>query len=67
MKGDWTETVKDDLKELEINKNFMEITNMSKEKFKQIVKEQTEKYAFKFLIQIHDKNKKTKGCQYVKL
>merc|ERR1712115_312881 len=49
LKGDWVTTCLKDLAELEINYSFEEIRNMTKHKFKNIIKSKIEERAFEYL------------------
>ena len=58
-RGDWINTVIEDLKDLNLNLSFAQIANMSKNKFKDLVKKSSEKASFQSLIR--DKQSKSKG------
>ena len=49
-KGDWVQTVNENLKDLEIKLDEKEISQMSKQKFKTAVKKKIRAAAYKFLI-----------------
>ena len=59
LRQDWVNTVSKDLEDLNLNLSFKDIADMSKYKFKKIVKEACQKFAFKYLIE--QKNKLSKG------
>ena len=63
----WINIVSEDLKELEINLTFDEITRMSKEKFKTVVKSACEKACFAELVEEKKKLKKGKENTYSEL
>ena len=54
VKGDWVNTVKQDLTDLNIDMNLEEIKNTSKEIFKTTVKEKVRPAAFNFLTRIQE-------------
>ena len=58
-KGDWSETIKNDLSQLDINLSHDEISRMSKVRFQNLVKEKIVKSAFQYLIAKKEKNKET--------
>ena len=49
-KNDWTEQVKQDLKELDMAENFNEIKQMSKLQFKNLIRKKSENAAFLYLL-----------------
>ena len=57
--GDWINLVKKDLKDLNINQSFEQITMISKPKFKQLVRDACKESCFKQLLL--DKQKLSKG------
>ena len=63
-KGEWINTVLEDLKELNIELTFSEIATMSKEKFKSLVKKSTETAALKSLVTEVGKRSKGKEIAY---
>ena len=66
-KNDWSETIKEDLKDLKIGMNFDQIKKMSKLKWKKIVKNAMREKAFNDLIEIHDSYVKGEDLSYGKL
>ena len=58
-KGDWSETVKNDLSELDLTLSHDEISKMSKARFQTLVKERIRKIAFAYLVKKKEKNKET--------
>ena len=70
ISNDWSETIKEDLKTLELNRfSQQEIGSISKIKMKQIIKEACKKTAFKHLVkEIKDRDmSKLKNLKYEKL
>ena len=59
-RGDWVSTVKQDLKDLEIEMNFDQIRDYTKEAFKETVKKQVKTKAFIFFTLIQQTHSKTK-------
>ena len=53
--NDWVSTALEDLEELEINLDLEEIEEMSRERYKSIVKEKVEVKAFEYLIKRREK------------
>ena len=49
-KKDWVTTVKEDLKQLEIDLTFVQIEEMGKFTYKRLIKKKTKESAFKYLI-----------------
>ena len=67
VKDDWTEEVKSNLEELEINLNLEEIGKKSKNSFKRLVKIKTKGYALNQLLETKEKHKKMENLQYTEL
>ena len=67
VKNDWVHTVKEALRELKINLNFDEIQEQSKFSFSNLVKKQTIKAAFNYLIQLKNEHSKLANLNYTKL
>ena len=61
LKNDWILQIEDDLKLCNINYTEQEITNMSKAKFKAIVKESIRETARNYLIDLKNSHSKSKG------
>jgi len=59
IKGDWIKYIHEDMKELQIEHSFEEISKFSKRQWKQIVKDASQKACFKSLLS--DKSKLSKG------
>ena len=66
VKGDWVNTIRKDLEELEINLSFEEIKTNTKEQFKRIVKEHVNEKAFEYLKNLQQTHSKAKPIQYEK-
>ena len=66
-KGDWTETVKQDLEELEIKCDFDFLKSKSKEVFKRLVKTKVKEAALEDLKSIQKKHSKMENIQYIEL
>ena len=66
-KGDWVQTVLNDLKDLKIELSFSQIAGISKAKFKSTVKESCEKACFLALLKEMESLKKDKEIQYKSL
>lgn len=64
--GDWINLVKQDLKDLEVNLNFDEIKRISKQEFKDKIKQKMFEKAFEYLILIKEKQSKLKDITYNK-
>ena len=64
VKGDWILTVMDDLKELDIKENLDDIREISKDKFKKIVKIKVKEKAFKYLSELQETHSKSKNIKY---
>ena len=67
VKGDWTTTVQSDLKELKINMSFIDISSMSKNMFKNVVKNACKQSAFCYLLEQTAKLSKGSEITYTKL
>ena len=67
VKGDWTTTVQNDLKELNINMSFIDISSISKRIFKNIVKKACKQSAFNHLLEKTAKLSKRSEKTYTKL
>ena len=52
VRGDWTETVKEDLKDFDIPCDFQFVKSKSKESFKRLVKINAKEYALKILVEL---------------
>ena len=63
-KGDWTETVKDDLDKFGIKEDFEYIMSKSKESFKKIVKIKAKEYALEILTKKQQKHSKMEKIYY---
>ena len=63
-KGDWASDIKNTLKELDINKTFEELKNMSKKNLASIVNLAVKKQAFLYLIAIQKQKRKGKEINY---
>ena len=59
--------VKDDLKSIDLNLSDVEISRLSKQKFKAIIKEKIKSCAFKYLKSLKDEHSKMKNLNYEKL
>ena len=64
VKGDWVSTVKQDLADLNIKMSFEEITNISKEAFKKLVKEKVNKSALDYLQNLQLSHSKSENLSY---
>ena len=64
-RGDWASTCLNDLKALRIAETLEEIKNMSKQKFKNILKERIKENALKYLIE--KQGKKGKDIEYTQI
>ena len=67
VKGDWTETVREDLRELNIAENFMDIRSKTKEAFKKHVKQKARDVALEQLLDKKSKHSKMKNLEYTEL
>ena len=66
-KGDWSELLKNDLKDFNISDTFEQISNTKEKHFKKKVKETCMKYAFTKLMEIRSRHSKSKVAEYNKL
>ena len=66
-KGDWINTVKDDLTELGMNTEIEKLKSITKESFKEEVKKNTIKAAFQYLINISKRHSKMDYLKYDQL
>ena len=66
-RGDWTEQVKNDLKEFNIPQDFQHITSKSKESYKKIVRAKSEEIAFGKLVDMKGRHTKMQNIYYSKL
>ena len=64
--GDWINLVKQDLKDFEVNLTFDEIKRISKQEFKDKIKQKMSEKAFEYLILIKEKQSKLKDIVYNK-
>ena len=64
--GDWTNDLKKDLKDLEIDMNFEEIQSLSKAKWKELVRKRTKSACFESLVKEKQKLSKGKEIMYSK-
>ena len=64
MKGDWINTVRDNLAHLDINMNMEAVAATSKDAFKTIVKEAITKKALQYLQTIQSSHSKSKNLKY---
>ena len=67
VKGDWTNTVQNDLKELNINMSLSDISLLTKKHFKIIVKKACIEYAFNYLVEQTSKLSKGSEILHAKL
>ena len=67
VRGDWTETVKKDLQDLEMNVDLDQIRKIKKEPFKSLVKKACRKAAFNFLIGKKNEHSKMRNLTYTNL
>ena len=63
-KGDWTEQVRQDLKDLEVSCTFEEIEAKSEDAFKNYVKIKAKEYALKMLKTKQDRHSKMENLKY---
>ena len=66
-KFDWTETIKENLEELQIGSNLSIIKEMKKDDFSKLIKERCKLHAFNELIDIKGGHSKMKNLQYKNL
>ena len=62
--GDWAETVKNDLRDVKIEKSLNDIKKMPKKRYEKLVKEKVEEYAFEMLQQSKKSHKKMSKIEY---
>ena len=67
VKGDWVTTVQNDMKDLELEMTFEQIKSVTKDEFKQKVKQIVKKKAFEFLQNLQQTHSKAKPLKYAKL
>ena len=67
VRGDWTERVKSDLKDLGLDMELEQIREMKKEKFKSLVRKACRKSAFNYLISKKDSHSKMRDLSYTDL
>ena len=67
VRGDWVNTVRNDLEELNLNLDFEQIKSNTKESFKRIVKEHVNAEAFKYLKNLQQTHSKARPIQYSNL
>ena len=67
IRGDWVTQVEIDMRELGLFLTFDQIKNISKEKFKQVLRDRVRKKSFDFLTKIQATHSKTKNLVYLKL
>ena len=66
-KGDWTETVKQDLKDFNIENDYEKFKKISKQKFKNFVKIRAKDYEMRYFYKIKSRLSKIQNLQYKKL
>ena len=66
-KGDWSEQLKEDMKDFEIPINFDEIKSKSKEAFKSMVQIKAKEYALKILTEKQAIHSKMESLHYSEL
>ena len=64
IRGDWVSTVKQDMSDLNIQVSFEEISEISKEAFKKLVKEKVQKSALNYLKNLQISHSKSKNICY---
>ena len=64
VKGDWILTVKENIDELQIQMTFLEIKSMSKDTFKNLVKDNVKTAAFNYLTKVQETHSKSKSIKY---
>ena len=67
VKGDWTEQVQSDMKDIDLKLTMNEIKTLSQESFRNTVKKAVEKAAFTWLLSEKAKKSKLKELEYRKL
>ena len=65
MKDDWTSTVQQDLKDLEIDLSMEEIKNKSEWSFKRLVKIRSKEFTLDYLLNIKQRHSKMENLKYV--
>ena len=63
-RGDWTEDLRQDMKDFQIQEELTVLKNMSKSKFKQMVTTKARNYEFSCLLSEKDKLSKMKNLHY---
>ena len=66
-KGDWTETVKQDLKDFKMENNFQKFKNIPKQKFNKIVKIRAKEYEMRYFSDLKSEMSKIRNLQHKKL
>ena len=66
VRGDWVNTVRNDLQKLNIHLDFERIKSHTKESFKRLVKEHVNTEAFKYLKNLQQTHSKARPLQYSK-
>ena len=66
-KGDWTETVKQDLKDFKMENNFQKFKNITKQKFNKIVKIRAKEYEMRYFSDLKSEMSKIRNLQHKKL
>ena len=66
-KGDWTETVKENLEEFGLQADFGFLKSKTKTGFKNILKKRAKEYAYENLTEKHAKHSKMENLQYSEL
>ena len=64
IKNDFVKVCEDYLEKMKINLTFADIENMSKRKFKKLIKEKVKKLAFEYLLALKNNQEKTKEIVY---
>ena len=67
MKGDWVNTVREDLEELKIDLEPRNVTRLSKEVFREIIKESIKDRALHHLKSVQKSHSKARNIKYDKL
>ena len=66
-RGDWTEKVKEDLAEFDIENDWNYLKSKSKDSFKSLVRTKAQEYALKILIKKQEKHSKMANINYTEL
>ena len=66
-RGDWSELVKKDLDDFKISKDLENISHMSNQPFKKLVKKEAKEYAFEKLSSMKDGHSKMENLQYTEI